>query len=78
MKYEGHNSYQSKDMANVKVFADKQMDKQMNRQTNRQAKNNMPPINQGGGIKNEEKIEGSGNLYPCLQSNFSTGHLQYS
>ena len=28
MKYEGPNSYQSKDMANVKVFADKDTDKQ--------------------------------------------------
>ena len=26
MKYEGYNSYQSNDMANIKVFADKQMD----------------------------------------------------
>ena len=33
MKYEGHMSYQSKDMANVKVFTDKQ-----NRQTNDQTK----------------------------------------
>ena len=29
MKYEGPNSYQTKDVANVKVFADKQMDKWM-------------------------------------------------
>ena len=28
MKYEGPNSYQSKDMANVTVFADKQTDRQ--------------------------------------------------
>ena len=28
MKYEGPNSYQSKDMANVKVFADKRTDGQ--------------------------------------------------
>ena len=28
MKYEGPNSHQSKDMANVKVFADKETDKQ--------------------------------------------------
>ena len=33
MKHEGSNSYQSKDMANVKFFADKQMDKRTNRQT---------------------------------------------
>ena len=33
MKYEGLNSYQSKDMANLKVFVDKQ--------TNGQAKNYM-------------------------------------
>ena len=31
-KYEGPNSYQSKDMANVKVFADIQMDKPKNGQ----------------------------------------------
>ena len=32
MKYEGLKSYQSKDMANVKVFADKQVDKWTHRQ----------------------------------------------
>ena len=32
VKYEGSNSYQSKDMANVKVFPDNQMDKRMDRQ----------------------------------------------
>ena len=31
VKYEGTNSYRSKDMANVKVFADKQTDKRMDR-----------------------------------------------
>ena len=29
VKYEGPNSYQSKDIANVKVFADKQTDKRI-------------------------------------------------
>ena len=33
VKYEGPKSYQSKDMANVKVFADKQTDAWINRQT---------------------------------------------
>ena len=32
VKYEGRKSYQLKDMANVKVFADKQTDKQMGQQ----------------------------------------------
>jgi hypothetical protein len=39
MKYESPMTYHSKDMANVKVFAD------------RQAKNYMPPIFRYGGIK---------------------------
>ena len=47
MKYEGPDSYQSKDMANVKVFVDKQTDKW----THRQAKNYMPLIYLCGGIK---------------------------
>ena len=34
VKYEGPNSYQSKDMANVEVFADKQTYKRINGQTN--------------------------------------------
>ena len=33
MKYEGPSSYQSKDMANVKVFADKQTNKRTDGQT---------------------------------------------
>ena len=37
-KYEGPKSYQSKDMANVKVFVDKQTDTQ----TNGRDKNYMP------------------------------------
>ena len=47
LKYEGHNSNQSKDIANVKVFADKQTDKR----TYRWAKNYVPPVYRGGGIK---------------------------
>ena len=35
VKHEGPNCYQPKDMANVKVFADKQMDELMHRQTDR-------------------------------------------
>ena len=46
MKYEGPKSYQSEDMANVKVFADKQTDAQ----TNEWAKNYIPPIYQCRGI----------------------------
>ena len=38
MKYESSITYQSKVMANVKVFADKQMDKE----TSEQGKCNMP------------------------------------
>ena len=48
VKYEGPNSYQSKDMANVKVFTDK---KKPDQQTNGRAKNYMPSIYQCGGIK---------------------------
>jgi hypothetical protein len=44
MKYEIPITSHSKDMANVKVFAD--------RQTDGQAKNYMPPIFLYGGIKN--------------------------
>jgi hypothetical protein len=44
MKYESLITYHSKDMANVKVFADRQTDKQINRQTDGQAKNYMPTI----------------------------------
>ena len=40
VKNESSITYHSKPMANVKVFANKQMD----RQTNRLAKNYMPPI----------------------------------
>ena len=36
MKYEGPNSYQPTDMANIKVFTDKQKDKRTNRQKDRQ------------------------------------------
>ena len=43
MKYESLITYHSKDMANVKVFAD--------RQTDGQTKNYMPPIFRYGGIK---------------------------
>jgi hypothetical protein len=43
MKYESPITCHSKDMANVKVFAD--------RQTDGQAKNYMPPIFRYGGIK---------------------------
>jgi hypothetical protein len=47
MKYESSITYHSKDMANVKVFAD--------RQTDEQAKNYMHPIFRYGGIKNKLK-----------------------
>jgi hypothetical protein len=48
MKYESHITYNySKDMANVKVFADRQTDEQ----TDGQAKNYMPPIFRYEGIK---------------------------
>jgi hypothetical protein len=40
MEYESPITYHSKDMANVKVLADRQTD----RQTDGQAKNYMPPI----------------------------------
>ena len=61
------NSYQSKDMANVKkIFADKQMDKR----TNGWAKNYMPPIYPCGGIIKTQIIP----TKPCLTC--STGkHL---
>jgi hypothetical protein len=48
MKYESLITYHSKDMANVKVSADRQMDKQ----TDGQAKNYMPTIFRYGGIIN--------------------------
>jgi hypothetical protein len=44
MKYESPITYHSKDMANVKVFADRQT-------KHGQAKNYMPPIFRYGGIK---------------------------
>ena len=47
MKYKGLKSYQSKDIANVKIFADKQTDAQ----TNGQAQNYMPLIYRCGGKK---------------------------
>ena len=47
MKYEELNSYQSKDMANVKVFADKQTDGR----SNREAKDYMPLMYRCSGIK---------------------------
>jgi hypothetical protein len=56
MKYESPTTYLSKDMANVKVFADRQTDKQ----TDRQAKNYMAPIFRYGGIRtkyNEHKYK---------------------
>jgi hypothetical protein len=36
MKYESPITYHSKDMANVKVFAERQTDKQTNRRTGQQ------------------------------------------
>ena len=54
VKYEGPNSYQSKDMANVKVFADKETDK-------RTGQNYMPPIYRCIGI-NIWHRESSGNM----------------
>ena len=54
VKYESCKSYQSKDMANVKVFGDKQTDAQ----TNRLAKNYMPlSIDVLALKKNEKKNE---------------------
>jgi hypothetical protein len=50
MKYEIPIIYHSKDMANVKVFADRQTDKQ----TDGQAKNYMPSIFLYRGIKKEQ------------------------
>ena len=47
VKYEGPNSYQSEDMACVKVFADKETDKQMDGR----AKNYKPPIYLCGSIQ---------------------------
>ena len=44
MKYEGPHSYQSEDMANVKVFADKQTD----RQENGEAKTIYPQLSMQG------------------------------
>jgi hypothetical protein len=46
MKYESPVIYHSKDMANVKVFADRHTD----RLTDGQAKNYMPPIFRYGGL----------------------------
>ena len=51
------NSYQSKDMANVKVLGDKQTD----RWTNGWAKNYMPLIYQCGGLKINRKGNIRGN-----------------
>ena len=51
MKYEGPNSYQSKDMPNIKVFADKQTDKPINGRKNGQAKNYMPQFIGAGAQK---------------------------
>ena len=50
MKYEGPNSFQSKDIANVKVLADKQTDRRMDRQTDR-VKNYIPQVYPCRGIK---------------------------
>jgi hypothetical protein len=50
MKYESPITYHSKDMANVKVFAD------------RQAKNYMPSIFRYGGIKICQNIKGTGRV----------------
>ena len=41
MKYEGPNSYQSKNMANVKAFVDRQMDKQTGQKLYENNGNNM-------------------------------------
>ena len=52
MKYEGPNSYQSKDMANVKVFAsNKGIDGQTDGQKKKKKNIYIPLIYQGGGIK---------------------------
>jgi hypothetical protein len=51
IKYESPINYHSKDMANVKVFAD--------RQTDEQAKNYMPPIIRYGDIKKNVRLSKS-------------------
>ena len=53
-KYEGCKSYQSKDMAKVKVFPDKQMEKRTHRPTDGQ-KLYLPPIYRCGGIESNKK-----------------------
>jgi hypothetical protein len=58
MKYESPVTHNSKDMANVKVFAERQNNRQTNRQTDIQAIYYMPPIFRYGGIKND-----TGSLY---------------
>jgi hypothetical protein len=50
-KYESPITCHSKDMANVKVFADRQIDKQ----TDRQAKNYISPIFRYGGMINVQE-----------------------
>ena len=63
MKYEGLNSYQSKDMANLKVFVDKQ--------TNGQAKNYMLhhlSMWGGGGIKKGKCWLTPSSLFPKMFS----------
>ena len=52
VKYEGPNSYHSKHMANVKVFADKQMDVR----THGQAKNYMSPELSMRGHKKDKQV----------------------
>ena len=56
VKYEGPNSYQSKDMANVKVFKDKQTGQKLY----------TPSINGwgGGGIKKKKKKKKEGQNGP--------------
>jgi hypothetical protein len=59
--------YHSKDMANVKVFTDRQT----NRRTDGQAKNYMPPIFQCGGIKNSREKR----LQVCFHYEYNPIHL---
>ena len=58
MKYEGPNSYQSKDMANEKAFADKQIDKWTDEQTDKQTGQKLyaPDLLIGGGGHKKENF----------------------
>ena len=73
VKYESSITYHSKAMANIKVFADKEMD----RRTNTQAKNYMPMTYRCRGHKKEEN---AGDMHfllftHCFQKASFTGWL---